>query len=90
MIKIDEQKYQSCGSVIKSCKMELRKSTNVNNVCGNRNKERYFELCLFSKIYYVIKYFPELKQNIGIKEINLPLPSSSGAIDWKNGHIIEL
>ena len=62
---MDELPYQSCGSVIKSCKTQQIKSINGTNLCGNRNRDKYFEVCWFSKICDVIKYFPELKQNIG-------------------------
>ena len=41
----DELPYQSCGSVIKSCKTERRKSTNGTNVCGKIKRDKYFELC---------------------------------------------
>ena len=44
----------------------------------------------FSKICYVIKYFTELKQNIGKEDITFTLSSSSRAIEWQNKHIIEL
>ena len=47
MIKLDELSYQSCGSVIKSCRMEQIKSTKGTNVCGRRKKEKYFELFWF-------------------------------------------
>ena len=42
---MDEQTYQSCGSVIKSCKIEQIKSINGSNVCGKINREKYLELC---------------------------------------------
>ena len=45
MVKMDEQTYQSCGSVIKSCKKDQRKSTNGTNVYCKRIREKYFELC---------------------------------------------
>ena len=41
---MDEETYQSCGSVIKSCEMEQIKPTNGTNVCGKRKRKKYFEL----------------------------------------------
>ena len=45
MIEKDKPPYQSCGAIIKSCKMLQIKSTNGTNVCGKRNRDKYFELC---------------------------------------------
>ena len=42
---MDEIPYQSYGSVIKCCKTEQRKPTNVTNVRGKRNRDKCFELC---------------------------------------------
>ena len=47
--KMNEQTYQSCGSVIKIRKTEQRKSKNGTNVCGKINREKYFELSWFFK-----------------------------------------
>ena len=44
----------------------------------------------FSKICYVIKSFPESKQNIGKEDITFTLSSNSRAIEWQNEHILEL
>ena len=49
-IKMDELSYQICGSVIKICETEYRKSTKRINVCGKRKRDKYFESCFFSKI----------------------------------------
>ena len=43
--KMDELPHQSCGSVIKSYKMERIKSTTGTNVCGKINGDKYFVLC---------------------------------------------
>ena len=45
MVKMDDQTYQGCVSVIKFCITEQRKSTNGTNGCGKRKREKYFELC---------------------------------------------
>ena len=87
---MDEQTYQSCGSVIKSFTMEERKSTNGTNLCGKRRRENYFELCRFLNVCNAIESFPELKENIGIEDITPPISSSSRAIEWRNEHILEL
>ena len=50
-----------------------------------RERGRNILSCVdFSKICHVIKYFPELKQDIGIEDINFPLSYSSRAIEWRN------
>ena len=91
IFKTYEQPYQSCGSIIKICKMEQKKSTNGTNVCGKRYREKYFELCwFFKKKCYVIKYFSELKQDFGKEGIAFTSSSSSIAIEWRNEHLIEL
>ena len=41
---MNELPYQSCGSVIKSLKMEQRQSTNGTNVYYKRGMDEYFEL----------------------------------------------
>ena len=73
-LKTDEQTYQSCGSVIKSCKMKQRKSTNGTNAYGKRKRDKYFELSWFLKdICNVINYFPEFDQSLGKEDIPFPL-----------------
>ena len=37
----------------------------------------------FLRIYQVIKFFPDLKQVFGKEDINFPISSSSGAIEWR-------
>ena len=84
---MDEPPYKSCGSVIKSLKMDQIKSTNGTNKCGKRNREKYFELCWFLKICYITKSFPELKQNI--EKNTFPLSSSSINIEWKKNILLK-
>ena len=72
---MDEQTYQSCGSVIKICKTWQRKPANGKNVFGKRKRDKYFGLCLFLNIFDVIKSFTELKK-IGIEDITLLLSFS--------------
>ena len=45
MIKMDELPYKRFGSVIKSCEMKQRQSTNVKNVYFNRKRGKFFGLC---------------------------------------------
>ena len=46
---MDELPYQSCGSVIKSCKVEQIQSTTGTNLYCKRVMDESFELCLFFK-----------------------------------------
>ena len=44
----------------------------------------------FSHRYYVLKSFPELKQDIVEEDITFPLSSISRAIEWRNEDLIKL
>ena len=82
-----EQTNQSCGSAIKSCKIEQRKSTNGTNVYYKRKSGKCFESYWFFKDIHG-KSFPALKQDIGKEDITFSLSLSSRVIEWLNENII--
>ena len=81
---MDEIPYQSCGSIIKSPKMEQTYSTDGKVVYFNRKRENILSYVGFSKLCYVIMCFHEYNQIFGQEEITFPLSSSSRAIGWRN------
>ena len=80
---------KSCGSVFNSRKVEQKEWWNGINVNWKIRKEKYYKLCWFSRIFHVIKCFPDLKKAFGKEDTTFPLSSSSRAIErrkqmWAN------
>ena len=64
---------------LKRKKIQSTNGTNVYCKIGGIHILSYVD---FSKLFHLIKYFTELNQNVGQKDITFPLSSSSRAIEW--------
>ena len=87
---MDKLTYPSCGSVIKSRKIEQIESTYGTYSYFKMGNDEFFSYVDSSILCNVIKYFTLLNQIIRQEYITFPLSSISRGIEWQNKISIEL